>query len=96
MSHLAGSIESDLASAIASHSDGLARGDATRLESAANLFADMGSALLAAQGMTNKEIAGRLSASVRTVEGHLYQVFAKLGVASRRDLDSSMIDALRE
>jgi DNA-binding CsgD family transcriptional regulator len=53
-------------------------------------------ALLAARGMTNKEIAGQLSTSVRTVEGHLYQAFAKLGLASRRELNASMVDRLRE
>lgn len=158
LTDLAGAIESDLATAIVTHSDGLVRGDAMTLETAGVLFSDIGAVLLAAeamaqacvaaekqglrvraasarrraielaaacegartpplasaikaqgltarerevvllaaQGMTNKEIAGRLSASVRTVEGHLYQAFAKLGVASRRDLESSMIDTLRE
>ena len=53
-------------------------------------------AVLAARGMTNKEIALHLSTSVRTVEGHLYQVFAKLGLNSRRDLDMSVLDRFRE
>ncbi len=41
---------------------------------------------LASRGLTNKEIADRLVTSIRTVEGHLYQVYAKLGVSSRADL----------
>ncbi|MBT1002457.1 helix-turn-helix transcriptional regulator [Paenarthrobacter sp. DKR-5] len=43
-------------------------------------------ALLASNGVPNKEIAARLGLSVRTVEGHLYQVFTKLGVTSRSSL----------
>jgi ATP/maltotriose-dependent transcriptional regulator MalT len=158
LSQLAAGIEGELASAIAVQADGLARGNAGQLESASNLYADMGTgllaaeamaqagataqkqglraraqatlrraselaaacegartpalvsatkspeltarereiALLAARGMTNKEIAGQLSTSVRTVEGHLYQAFAKLGLASRRELNASMVDRLRE
>ncbi len=40
---------------------------------------------LAAGGLTNKEIAGRLFVSVRTVEGHLYRAGAKLGTSDRTD-----------
>lgn len=39
---------------------------------------------LAADGLSNQAIAERLSLSVRTVESHLHQAFAKLGV-DRRD-----------
>lgn len=42
--------------------------------------------LLAAKGASNKEIAQNLGVSVRTVEGHLYQVYAKLQVTSRVEL----------
>ncbi|MGG5174040.1 LuxR C-terminal-related transcriptional regulator [Pseudarthrobacter sp. J1763] len=43
-------------------------------------------ARLAAQGMSNKEVATHLEVSIRTVEGHLYQVFTKLGITSRSGL----------
>gem|GEM_PF-2846000 len=45
-------------------------------------------ARLAEQGLGNRDIARRIGISVRTVEGHLYQAFAKLGVTSRQQLDS--------
>jgi DNA-binding CsgD family transcriptional regulator len=38
------------------------------------------------EGMSNREIADLLSVSIRTVEGHLYQIFAKLGVSDRAAL----------
>ncbi|WP_049821365.1 helix-turn-helix transcriptional regulator [Kineococcus radiotolerans] len=41
---------------------------------------------LAAQGLTNKEIADRVYLSHRTVGSHLYRVFPKLGVANRHQL----------
>ncbi|WP_225217061.1 LuxR C-terminal-related transcriptional regulator [Arthrobacter pullicola] len=40
----------------------------------------------AAAGTSNKMIAQELSISVRTVEGHLYQIYSKLHVGSRREL----------
>ena len=39
---------------------------------------------LVAQGRTNKEIAGTLFLAEKTVEGHLTNVFAKLGVSVAR------------
>jgi DNA-binding CsgD family transcriptional regulator len=41
---------------------------------------------LAADGLANKEIAQTLFVSVKTVEGHLSHVYAKLGVRSRAQL----------
>ncbi|MBC9225256.1 AAA family ATPase [Aeromicrobium sp. 636] len=38
---------------------------------------------LAARGLSNREVAERLTLSVRTVEGHLYRAGAKLGVSDR-------------
>ncbi|MGC4963515.1 LuxR C-terminal-related transcriptional regulator [Gordonia sp. DT101] len=38
---------------------------------------------LVAQGLTNREIAERLTVSVRTVEGHIYRASIKLDVADR-------------
>jgi DNA-binding CsgD family transcriptional regulator len=49
-------------------------------------------ALLAATGLTNKQIGERLFLSPRTVSTHLYQVFPKLGVTSR----AALRDALRD
>jgi DNA-binding CsgD family transcriptional regulator len=47
-------------------------------------------ARLAAQGLSSPEIARRLVVSVRTVEGHLYRLFAKLGVSRREDLATAV------
>jgi len=43
-------------------------------------------AQLAADGLTNKEIAEHLVISLRTVENHLYRVYDKLGIEGRDDL----------
>ncbi|MDM7856410.1 LuxR C-terminal-related transcriptional regulator [Cellulomonas alba] len=43
-------------------------------------------ARLAAQGLTNREIAARLFLSHRTVSSHLYRLYPKLGIASRGQL----------
>lgn len=40
---------------------------------------------LAAQGLTNQQIADRLVVSVRTVEGHLYRAGVKLGTTRRTE-----------
>ncbi|ORA14226.1 LuxR family transcriptional regulator [Mycobacterium arosiense ATCC BAA-1401 = DSM 45069] len=42
--------------------------------------------LLVAAGLSNREIADRLVISVRTVEGHLYRLFTKLGINNRDQL----------
>ncbi|PQZ99205.1 hypothetical protein CQ019_16785 [Arthrobacter sp. MYb229] len=41
---------------------------------------------LVRRGLTNREIARVLTVSQRTVEGHLYRIFAKLGVYERSEL----------
>ena len=46
-------------------------------------------ARLAAEGMSNSQIATRLVVSVRTVESHIHRIIRKLGVASRHDIDAS-------
>lgn len=47
-------------------------------------------ARLAVEGNTNKEIAGLLSVSIKTVETHLGRVFTKLGVRHRVELVGAM------
>jgi DNA-binding NarL/FixJ family response regulator len=47
---------------------------------------------LAAQGLTNYDIAQRLYISVRTVEAHLTHVYNKLGVSSRTE---AVVHAMR-
>jgi DNA-binding NarL/FixJ family response regulator len=42
--------------------------------------------LLAAEGLTNRQIAMKLVLSVKTIEYHLGNVYAKLGVRSRTQL----------
>lgn len=53
---------------------------------------EMGVLKLAAEGMTNMEIANELSLSVRTVQGHLSNIFSKMQVGSRTE---AVIHALR-
>jgi DNA-binding CsgD family transcriptional regulator len=45
---------------------------------------------LAASGLTNKEIGGRLFLSSRTVGDHLYHIFPKLGITSRAGLRDAL------
>jgi DNA-binding NarL/FixJ family response regulator len=47
---------------------------------------------LAAKGMSNREIAGKLIISVRTVQTHLTNIFNKMGVGSRTE---AVVHALR-
>jgi DNA-binding CsgD family transcriptional regulator len=48
--------------------------------------AEMAVARLVATGLTNREVAGELYVSVKTVEYHLRNCFIKLDIASRREL----------
>ncbi|OBG29368.1 LuxR C-terminal-related transcriptional regulator [Mycobacterium sp. 852002-51057_SCH5723018] len=42
--------------------------------------------MLVVAGLSNRQIADRLVISVRTVEGHLYRIFTKLGINTRDQL----------
>jgi DNA-binding CsgD family transcriptional regulator len=50
---------------------------------------------LAAAGLSNKEIAGQLYMSHRTVGAHLYRIFPKLGVTSRAALRDALSRSLQ-
>ena len=47
---------------------------------------------LAADGLTNREIAQALFVTMRTVEGHLTQVFRKLDLSSREQLAGALAE----
>jgi DNA-binding CsgD family transcriptional regulator len=47
-------------------------------------------ALLAATGLSNKQIGERLFLSHRTIGAHLYQIFPKLGITSRAALRDAL------
>jgi DNA-binding CsgD family transcriptional regulator len=49
-------------------------------------------AILAARGLSNKEISRQLVISLRTVENHLYRIFLKLGISSRSQLSAMFVD----
>ncbi|MET8329450.1 helix-turn-helix transcriptional regulator, partial [Streptomyces sp. NPDC005181] len=47
-------------------------------------------AVLASQGLTNREIGQRLFISHRTVGAHLYQIYPRLGITSRGMLPAAL------
>ena len=47
-------------------------------------------AVLAARGLSSRQIAAQLTLSVRTVDNHLGRIYAKLGVSSR----AALVDVL--
>ncbi|WP_406053692.1 LuxR C-terminal-related transcriptional regulator [Streptomyces sp. NBC_01077] len=47
-------------------------------------------AMLAATGSTSREIAQKLTLSVRTVDNHLHHAYTKLGVSTRQELAAAM------
>ena len=48
--------------------------------------------LFVAQGLSNREVAGHLFLSPRTIDFHLRNVFSKLGVSSRAELARLQLD----
>jgi len=46
---------------------------------------------LVTDGLTSKQIAGRLFLSARTVDSHLYRAFRKVGVSSRAELTKVLL-----
>lgn len=62
-----------------------AAGDITALTSQERAVAE-----LAAEGLSNKAIAEKLFLSPRTVSGHLYRAFPKLGITSRAALRDAL------
>ena len=51
---------------------------------------EMQIANMAAEGLSNREIAQRLYLSHRTVGSHLYRLFPKLGITSRAQLVAAL------
>src|SRR5690606_3917120 len=51
-------------------------------------------ARLAREGLTNREIGGRLFVSARTAEYHLRKAFTKLGITSRSELRTALTVAV--
>jgi len=54
---------------------------------------EMQIANMAAEGLSNREIAQRLYLSPRTVGSHLYRLFPKLGITSRAQLVAALARA---
>ncbi|MFD0744869.1 response regulator transcription factor [Phytohabitans flavus] len=56
---------------------------------------ELQTAILAAAGLSNREIGQRLFLSHRTVSSHLYRIYPKLGISGRAQLRTAL-DALRQ
>ncbi|MGY1794257.1 AAA family ATPase [Geodermatophilus sp. SYSU D00525] len=70
---------------------GLTHGSRTESDAAATLTPQEHQiASLAASGLTNKQIGSRLYLSPRTVSGHLYRIFPKLGISTRAALRDAL------
>ncbi|MEU4243620.1 AAA family ATPase [Actinoplanes sp. NPDC026619] len=67
-----------------------AKGPAPRGGPAAMTAQEQQIALLAAEGLSNREIGERLFLSPRTVGSHLYRIFPKLGIATRAQLGAAL------
>jgi DNA-binding CsgD family transcriptional regulator len=53
-------------------------------------------AQLAAEGLSNRQIAERLFLSPRTIGGHLYRIFPKLEITARAQLRDAFVDRVRD
>jgi DNA-binding CsgD family transcriptional regulator len=73
---------------IAAGNEALAYTQATRLPALSPQEREI--ALLAAAGLSNKEIGERLHVSHRTVGAYLYRIFPKLGITSRAALRDAL------
>jgi DNA-binding CsgD family transcriptional regulator len=74
-----------------------ARASKPRVETRSRLTAQEAQiARLANAGLSNREIGVRLFLSPRTVEYHLLEVFTKLGIGSRTELESVLPDVVGE
>jgi ATP/maltotriose-dependent transcriptional regulator MalT len=69
---------------------GLAPAPGSPVEGVALTPQEVAVSRLVAAGRTNKEVAAELVVSTKTVEYHLGNVFAKLGIRSRRELASRL------
>ena len=47
--------------------------------------------MLIGEGLSNREVAERLTLSVRTVESHIYRAMTKTGTASRDELAALLL-----
>lgn len=87
---LAKQVHEELAVAGGRRRRGRNREEATRLT-----IQEQRVAQLAAAGHSNRAIAAKLTLSVKTIEYHLQQIYAKLGISSRRQLMTGQHDGER-